>query len=82
MEQSADQALTQAAERLFATESVGVLAGSGHVVEFASEQAQKLLGRSRDELVGIEWVGITPPEFRGAPKMRFVMRSPRARATG
>jgi serine phosphatase RsbU (regulator of sigma subunit) len=66
MEQSIDPSLPDAVATLLGTDVFGVLVGSGHLVEFASERARELLGLADDDREEIDWVAITPPHYRNA----------------
>lgn len=50
--------------RLAASHDVGLLGGVEHRICWANDTAAAMLHRSPDELVGIDWIGLTPVEFR------------------
>jgi hypothetical protein len=52
------------AHLLRGSDQLGVLAGEGNSIRHASDSARVMLGLEKGELETIDWVGMTPPEYR------------------
>lgn len=59
-----DAAQDWVARLLLTSPDLGVLVGEGNEIEEASPPARELLGLGEGELEPVDWVGMTPPEFR------------------
>lgn len=66
MTESVDASLSDAIAALLQAEWIGVLIGTGNVAQFASPTARRIVGLPETGTESIDWVSMTPPEYRAA----------------